>query len=49
MLFTSPIFLFLFLPIVIVLYRLLPKTIFIKNLFLLLVSSIFITMVSRKR
>ena len=41
MLFTSPIFLFLFLPIVIVLYRLLPKKIFIKNLFLLLVSSIF--------
>lgn len=41
MLFTSPIFLFLFLPIVIFLYRLLPKKIFIKNLFLLLVSSIF--------
>lgn len=41
MLFTSPIFLFLFLPIVIILYRLLPKKIFIKNLFLLLVSSIF--------
>lgn len=41
MLFTSPIFLFLFLPIVILLYRLLPKKIFIKNLFLLLASSIF--------
>ena len=41
MLFTSPIFLFLFLPIVIVLYRLLPKIIFSKNLFLLLASSIF--------
>ena len=41
MLFTSPIFLFLFLPAVIILYRFLPKKIFIQNLFLLFVSSIF--------
>ncbi|WP_293685739.1 MBOAT family protein [uncultured Phascolarctobacterium sp.] len=41
MLFTSPIFLFLFLPIVIILYRILPNRIFIKNLFLLLASSMF--------
>lgn len=41
MVFSSVIFLFVFLPAVIVLYRLLPKSIVIRNLFLFLVSSFF--------
>lgn len=41
MLFTSPIFLFFFLPLVIGLYHFLPQKIFIRNIFLLIASSFF--------
>lgn len=41
MLFTSPIFLFIFLPLVIGVYHFLPQKIFIRNIFLLIASSFF--------